>query len=124
MGKGGGAGRKTHTSSYDSGNGGKGGGGRHFMPIPNDRDLREELGGVIFGATAETMQGAPRWCARSPLAADAPRAECLEGLVFGKALRTPRAACALTVCARMRSRPLACSRALSCTLTPAARRAA
>jgi hypothetical protein len=27
-------------------------------PIPNDRDLREELGGVIFGATAETMQGA------------------------------------------------------------------
>jgi hypothetical protein len=57
MGKGGGAGRKTQTSSYDS-NSGKGGGGRHFVPIPNDRDLREELGGVIFGATAETMQGA------------------------------------------------------------------
>ena len=57
MGKGGGAGRKTQTSSYDS-NSGKGGGGRQFVPIPNDRDLREELGGVIFGATAETMQGA------------------------------------------------------------------
>ena len=55
MGKGGGAGRKTHTSSYESGK--KAGPGR-FMPIPADRDLREELGGVIFGATADTIRGA------------------------------------------------------------------
>ena len=61
MGKGGGAGRKTHTvGSYDSGANSRGGGsGGRFMPIPPDRDLREELGGVIFGATADTIRGVP-----------------------------------------------------------------
>jgi hypothetical protein len=51
-----GAGRKTSTSSYDSAN--SPGGGR--VPIPPDRNLGEELGGVIFGATAATMKGALR----------------------------------------------------------------
>jgi len=57
MGKGGGAGRKTQTSSYDSANTRGAGAGRFFMPA--DRDLREELGGVIFGATADTIRGVP-----------------------------------------------------------------
>ena len=66
MGKGGGAGRKTHTSSYDSANN-RGAGPGRFMPIPADRDLREELGGVIFGATADTIRGVP--CATPLIAA-------------------------------------------------------
>ena len=57
-----GAGRKTQTSSYDSANRGGGGGGGRFVPIPPDRDLRDELGGVIFGATSQTIQGAPGRC--------------------------------------------------------------
>jgi len=43
-----GAGRKTQTSSYDTCNGGRGGG----APVP-ERDLQEALGGVVFGATSE-----------------------------------------------------------------------
>jgi hypothetical protein len=50
-----GAGRKTSTSSYDSAASPK-----HRVPIPPDRDLRDALGGVIFGATADTLNGAPR----------------------------------------------------------------
>jgi hypothetical protein len=56
-----GAGRKTSTSSYDSANspgGGGGGGGGGRVPIPPDRNLGPELGGVIFGTTAATMKGA------------------------------------------------------------------
>jgi hypothetical protein len=47
-----GAGRKTSTSTYDSA------GSPRRAPIPPDRDLRDALGGVIFGATASTIKGA------------------------------------------------------------------
>ena len=76
-----GAGRKTSTSSYDSAGGGN---NRHRVPIPPDRDLRDELGGVIFGTTAQTIRGAwraARACLCMPCAQQrlvlraAPRAE-------------------------------------------------
>ena len=69
MGKGGGAGRKTQTSTFSSNDNAnnRGAGPGRFMAIPADRDLREELGGVIFGATADTIRGPHLGHARLPL---------------------------------------------------------
>ncbi len=79
-----GAGRKTSSVTFDSCST-QGGGSSSAQPP--ERDLQENLGGVIFGCTNETMAGARARvavCVTSRvLRAHAARAECLNGMLFG-----------------------------------------